>query len=127
MVKAEEASRYLEYLGWETRDLGRANRLSLLSMKHLSIVVGALCALIMVGMAAYAAIPRVSSATVVQEGQSISEDMVHSPSPLDTGDSFGTSQASGGAVDSYYSQHISPECNGPWYPFLVGLLACRGG
>jgi hypothetical protein len=126
-VKAEEVNRYLGYLGCETHDLDRATRPGLLSTKHLPAAMAVLCALILVGMAVYAARPRESSVILAQEGQSISEDIVLVPSPLDTGDSFDTSQASGGAADSYYLQHISYECNGPWYPILVGLLACPGG
>jgi hypothetical protein len=126
-VKAEEASRYLGYFGCETRDLVSARRPGLLSTRHLPVVMGVLCALILVGMAVYAARPHESSAILAQERQSISEDSAVVSSPLDTGASLNTSQASGSAADSYYLQHISPECNGPWYPFLVGLLACRGG
>ena len=126
-VKAEEANRHLEYLGYESHALGRSTRPGLLSTRRFPVMLAVLCALILVGMAVYAACPRLSSVVLAQTGQDVSEDVVVAPSPVDTDDSFGTIQANGGPADWNYSgQHFSYECVGPWYPILVGLLACPG-
>jgi hypothetical protein len=121
-VKAEEANRYLGYLGCEPQSLDWAPRPGLRSTKHLCVVVALLCALILVGMAVYAARPGETSVALVQVGQSVSEDVNSVASPLDLS---GSSDATGPSVRR--GQNFSYECVGPWYPILVGLLASPGG
>jgi len=86
-----------------------------------------LCALILVGMAVYAACPRLSSVVLARTGQDAPEDVIRVPSPVDTEDSLDTLQANGGPPDwNYNGRRFSYECVGACYPFLVGLLACPG-
>ena len=126
-MKEEEVNRHLEYLGYEGYALGRSTRPGLLSTARFPIVMAVLCALILVGMAACAAYPRLSSVVLAQTEQNTQEDVVAAPSPVDTDNAFDTLQANGGPADSNGSrQHFSYKCVGPYYPILAGLLACRG-
>ena len=118
-VKAEEINRHLEYLGYEGYALGQPTRPCLLSRRSLPIAMAVvLCALILVGMAAYVASPRLSSLVLARTEQNTQEGGVTVPSPADADDTFDTLQANG--------QHFSYKCVGPYYPILVGLLACHG-
>jgi len=126
-VKEEEVNRHLEYLGYEGYALGRSTRPGLLSTARFPIVMAVLCALILVGMAACAAYPRLSSVVLAQTEQNTWEDVVAAPSPMDTSDSSDPMGADAGPADwNYNGQHFSYKCVGPWYPILVGLLACPG-
>ena len=126
-MKEEEVNRHLEYLGHEGYALGRSTRPGLLSTARFPIVMAVLCALILVGMAACAAYPRLSSVVLAQTEQNTQEDVVAAPSPVDTDDSFDTLQTNGGPADRNGSgQRFSYNCVGPYYPILAGLLACRG-
>ena len=126
-MKAEEANRHLEYLGYESCDSSRSTRPGLLSSGRFPVVMAVLCALILVGMAVYAACPGLSSVVLAQTGQDVQEDVLLVPSPSDMDDFFDTLQANAGPADRNYSgQHFSYKCVGPYYPILVGLLACPG-
>jgi hypothetical protein len=126
-VKAEEAIRHLEYFGYEGHDLGRLTRPGPFPTARFPVVIALLCALILVGMAVYSACPRLSWVALAQTAQSTPENLVAVPSPVDTGDSFDTMQANEGPADwNHNGQHFSYKCVGPYYPILVGLLACRG-
>jgi len=126
-VKAEEANRHLEYLGYESCDSSRSTRPGLLSSGRFPVVMAVLCALILVGMAVYAACPGLSSVVLAQTGQDVQEDVVAAPSPMDTSDSSEPMLTNAGPADRNYSgQHFSHKCVGPYYPILVGLLACPG-
>ena len=126
-MKAEEVNRNLEYLGYEGYALSRSTRPGLLSSRRFPLVMAVLCALILVGMAVYAACPRLSSVVLAQTEQNTWEDVVAAPSPMDTSDSSEPMLTNAGPADwNYNGQHFSYKCVGPWYPILVGLLACPG-
>jgi hypothetical protein len=126
-VKAEEANRHLEYLGYETYVSGLPATPGLLSTTRFPLLMAVLCALILVVVAVCAAYPRLSAVVLAQTEQNTQEDVVAVPSPVDTDDSYDTLQANGGPADwNYNGQHFSYKCVGPYYPILVGLLACHG-
>jgi hypothetical protein len=126
-VKAEEVSRHLEYLGYEGHALDPPMTPSILSARRFPILMAVMCALILVVVVVCAAYPRLSAVVLAQTEQNTQEDVVAAPSPADTDDFFDTLQANEGPADQDLSgQHFSYKCVGPYYPILVGLLACHG-
>ena len=126
-MKAEEANRHLEYLGYETYVSGLPPTAGLLSTRRFPLLMAVLCALILVVVAVCAAYPRLSAVVLAQTEQNTQENVVAVPYPVDTDDSYDTLQGNGGPADwNYDGQRFSYECVGACYPFLEGLLACPG-
>jgi hypothetical protein len=126
-VKAEEVKRYLEYLGYETQDLNPVVSVSRVSRKRFALLAVVLCGLILVGMAAYATRPHKSSVALAQVADSISDDLDPTGDPLSTNDLSDAGENMDPLVCwGYQRQNFSYKCVGPYYPILVGLLACHG-
>ena len=123
-VKAEEGGRGMECLGYEAGESGPVTGASLAARRLFVVAVFAFTALVLLGVV-YTAVRYYARGTLVPMAQTrtISEDIVVVPYSVDTGDSFDTSQANEDEADG---QHVSYKCTGPYYPILVGLLACPG-
>jgi hypothetical protein len=114
----------MELLGYEAGESGPVTGASFLSRKDCGVAVVVFVALVLLGVV-YTVVHCHAGETLVPMAQTrtISEDIVVVPSPVDTGDFFDTSQAN---EDEANGQDVSYKCIGPYYPILVGLLACPG-
>ncbi len=123
-MKAEEVNRYLEYLGCNAQDTAPVMRESLLSRRCSGIAVVVLAVIVLVGVAyaGFSSNPREGSAAIAQTEQTLLEDVPSATPPL-TENPLASSKVSDYRVTL---SPVSAECYGPWYPILLGLLACPG-
>ena len=116
-VKAGEARKCLEYLGYEAENATRVTKVRLPSRKHSGILIVVLGALVVLGVVYIVARSEMRRTVepVAQTSQTISEDASN------VGD-FGTSEDP--SVPGY---SLPSECFGFWLPVVRGLLARSGG
>lgn len=126
-VRADEATRYLAYLGYETQSFTCVPRTVHPSRKGLLIFVGVVCAVILVGVAAASLRSDQPSTALAQPGQSISDDVPTGAYAL-SADGPSTSFRNGASGFTWVPDRprFTVGCVGPWYPILLGLYACPG-
>lgn len=130
-MKAEEAGKDQEFLGYEARESGPVTGADFFSSKYCRVAVVVLVALILLGVV-YIVVRHHDTGNWLAMGepkQTISEDIPATAFPSPTDDSLVSIRANDEGPAWTWSPSVpraSRSCLGYWYPIVVAFYACPG-